>query len=408
MAESSPLRIAGESKKALARRLTLNKTVLDRLSVPAGAGRRPRLRREGPPDWLTGLTANGARSWYLIRRIHGRSHRLKIGGRDLTVDQARIKATTENGRIASGANPVTERQTVRQSATLGELWDGYLQKHLKPRSSAATIRTDSSRWKTCFGDWTTRKAAAVTEADVRALHSKLGAGLGHTTANRAMQLLRRMYNWARLGRNPVSKGAISMFHEASRERFVQPAELPKLFTALDDELTNPLIRDFIYVALFTGARRSNVAAMHCDEISTADACWTIPASKSKNKRPMKVPLSPPALEIIKRRLGDESGFIFASDSQSGHLVDPKATWAAVLKRAGLKDLRLHDLRRTLGSWQAAGGSSLAIIGASLGHQDTATTAIYARLNLDPVRQSVQAATVAMLAAANANGNKMGQ
>jgi site-specific recombinase XerD len=56
------------------------------------------------------------------------------------------------------------------------------------------------------------------------------------------------------------------------------------------------------------------------------------------------------------------------------------------------------LRRTLGSWQAADGASLSIIGKTLGHKNVSTTAIYARLNLDPVRQSVNAATKAMLAA----------
>ncbi|HRB21977.1 MAG TPA: tyrosine-type recombinase/integrase, partial [Nitrosomonas sp.] len=63
-----------------------------------------------------------------------------------------------------------------------------------------------------------------------------------------------------------------------------------------------------------------------------------------------------------------------------------------------KDLRLHDLRRTLGSWQAKTGASLAIIGKSLNHKNQNTTAIYARLDLDPVRDSVNTATSAMLAA----------
>ncbi|HEY3327803.1 MAG TPA: tyrosine-type recombinase/integrase [Novimethylophilus sp.] len=64
----------------------------------------------------------------------------------------------------------------------------------------------------------------------------------------------------------------------------------------------------------------------------------------------------------------------------------------------LNDLRIHDMRRTLGSWQAATGASLVVIGKSLGHKDTASTMIYSRLNLDPVRDSMQTATRAMLAA----------
>jgi integrase len=65
----------------------------------------------------------------------------------------------------------------------------------------------------------------------------------------------------------------------------------------------------------------------------------------------------------------------------------------------MADLRIHDLRRTLGSWQARTGASLSIIGKSLNHKSVQTTAIYARLDTDPVRESVERATSAMLAAA---------
>jgi hypothetical protein len=60
--------------------------------------------------------------------------------------------------------------------------------------------------------------------------------------------------------------------------------------------------------------------------------------------------------------------------------------------------RIPDKRRTMNSWQAATGASLVVIGKSLRHKDTASTMIYSRLNLDPVRDSMQTATRAMLAA----------
>ena len=64
----------------------------------------------------------------------------------------------------------------------------------------------------------------------------------------------------------------------------------------------------------------------------------------------------------------------------------------------MTDIRIHDLRRTLGSWQARGGSSLVIIGKSLNHKTTQATMIYSRLDIDPVRRSVNAATSAMAVA----------
>ena len=89
----------------------------------------------------------------------------------------------------------------------------------------------------------------------------------------------------------------------------------------------------------------------------------------------------------------------SSHGRSGHLTEPKAAWKRILDRAGLADLRLHDLRRTLGSWQAAAGSSLPIIGASLGHAAVASTQVYARLGLEAVRGSVEAAVGAITKAA---------
>ena len=81
-------------------------------------------------------------------------------------------------------------------------------------------------------------------------------------------------------------------------------------------------------------------------------------------------------------------------------MEPKKGWKRVLGRAGIKNLRIHDLRRTFGSWQAITGASLSIIGKTLNHKTTSTTSIYAKLDLDPVRASVEKATAAMLEAAN--------
>ena len=180
------MRLAGENKKAIARKLMLNKTIIDGLTCPPGRSD-VHLYDLKTPGLAYRLTANGSRSWYLIRRIHGRAQRLRLGGRELTIEQARNAAATENGEIAKGADPVAERRTIRQSATLGELWQAYKEKHLTARASAKTIITDESRWATCFADWANRKALSITETDVRDLHTRLGVDRGHTTANRAIQ-----------------------------------------------------------------------------------------------------------------------------------------------------------------------------------------------------------------------------
>lgn len=71
------------------------------------------------------------------------------------------------------------------------------------------------------------------------------------------------------------------------------------------------------------------------------------------------------------------------------MQDPKRGLNRILKDANLEDIRLHDLRRTLGSYQAIDGSGLLIIGKSLGHKSTKATEVYSKLHIDPVRKSIQ-------------------
>jgi integrase len=136
--------------------------------------------------------------------------------------------------------------------------------------------------------------------------------------------------------------------------------------------------------------------MRWQDLDLAGATWRIP--HTKNGEPQLVPLVSEALEVLRARKPQDVGYVFPAPSKSGHMTPPKKRWRDLLARAEITDLRVHDLRRSLGSWQAIGGASLAIIGKSLGHKSASATMIYARLSLDPVRASVAAATSAMLAA----------
>ena len=314
MAIATILRLAPEKQtKALPRKLKFTVTTLEGIKPPLSG--RVTVYDAKTAGLAFTVTDKGERSFYVIRRIHGRPNRLRLGGVGMTIDQARTAATMMQGSIAGGDDPAEDRRQNRRAGTLGEMWEAYRDEHLKPRCSARTILTDENRFDTCLDEWSARKVLSIPERDVRDLHDRLGKKRGHTTANRAVQLLRRIFNWARLP-NPAGKSAVTMFRETSRSRFVQPDELPKLFKALNHKQTNPLIRDFVYLCLWTGARRSAVASMRDEEINLAAATWTIPPAKSKNAEAVTIPLSPEAVEIIKRRMGHESGFILPSHGES--------------------------------------------------------------------------------------------
>jgi integrase len=187
---------------------------------------------------------------------------------------------------------------------------------------------------------------------------------------------------------------VQRYRERSRDRFLQADELPRFFESLA-RASQPA-RDFFTVALFTGARRANVQSMKWADVNLERKEWRIP--ETKNGRPVVVPLVAPVVDVLTRRAGAGGEYVFPGSGKSGHYHEPSRAWRAICKRAGLADLRIHDLRRTLGSWQAGTGASTAVIGKSLGHQSTASTAVYARLALGPVRDSVERATAAIIEA----------
>jgi integrase len=402
--QETTMRIAGENQKSLPRKINFTVASLEKAACPTGKDR-VWLYDLRTPALALMITDKGAKAFYVYRKVNGMPQRVRLGGfPDITIEQARKQCAITTAAIAQGIDPMQERRAVRRSMPLQELFDRYTKDHAALRSSDRTRVTDKSRFDTCFEDWTARKLSTITDHHVREKHIELGRTKGQVTANRAMQLLRRMFNWARIEPNPVRNGVVDFFKEYTRDRFVQADELPRFIKAVNKE-PNADIRDYVLMSLWTGARRSNVVSMRWDELNLASATWAIPAEKAKAQEAMKIHLSEPALEILGARQNNGSEWVFPSRGKSGHLEEPKAGWKRILKAANITNLHLHDLRRTLGSWQAAAGASLLTIGKSLGHTDTASTAIYSRLNLDDVRNSVDVAVKAMQVQAKAKPKK---
>ena len=164
-------------------------------------------------------------------------------------------------------------------------------------------------------------------------------------------------------------------------------------------MTSRVAADALEFCLWTGDRSGNVKAARWAEISIERATWTIPASTHKNKKPVTIALTPRAMSIIERRKEQSRGeWVFPGRRRGHPLVNLAKPWSRLIKAAGLQGVRIHDIRRTAGSWMAAGGASLPVIGKALGHASTAATQIYARLDLDPARAAITAAGAAIEAA----------
>lgn len=372
--------------------LTVEK--IARMTIPEGRDRAV-LTDAKVPGLRVELRAGGGKAYYLLRRVRGRPARIRIGDvADLTLDQARRAALAKVGVIASGGDPVAERKRVREESTLNDLFDRYLSLHLKPKRK--TWRIVQGRFDLHLGAWKSRPVSSLTENAIRDLHARIGQKSGKVIANRIVEMLTAIFNFNRVEPNPAAH--VERFGESSRERFLEPHEMPAFFKALA-ETANETMRDLFVVLLFSGQRKMTVASMKWCDVNLDTATWRI--GESKAGRPVTVHLPAPAIEALLRRREATSGvYVFPQRADpSKHVTSPAPSWNDLLRRAGLRDLHVHDLRRTFGSFQAAAGSSLPIIGASLGHVSTAATSVYARLRLDSVRDSVNTAAQAMLAAA---------
>lgn len=365
---------------------------------------------------------------------------------ELNIRMARKLADAVNASLDKGVDPASkarhERQKRQNEMTLRQAFDKYFTDHLvaHEKRSAELMRDDFARYlgKVTPGqkkprgkerqkspgsvDWEDRKLSAISSADVRQMLISMKGNTGSRTANRVYVLLRSIYNkviaWKLYsGENPCD--GVEKFKEVSRDRYVTGDELPSFLAAIE-KIDHQAFKDFILLSLFTAARRENVLAMRWQDINFHGGIWTVPGEFSKNGAALTIPLTAYVREILERRKPDiatnaavgqasdvtvqsndveskASPYVFPANRGLGHMAPPNKRWKALLVEAGLEDLRLHDLRRTFGSWAAAGNTSLPLIGRILGHKSSDATSVYARLHFDPVKEAMEAATAAMLA-----------
>ncbi len=305
----------------------------------------------------------------------------KVG--DISIREARKQAADLLLQVSAGADPEAARAEARAEKKLNEVFENYIADYAKghKRTWLMDVKNYDRYFKKQLGG---RKVKEIDQDIVRRWHTEIGTKNGHYAANRMIALLSSIFSNSLPGEINPCRG-IKKFKEQSRDRFLNVEELGRFFESLDEE--PEIFQDFFRLLLITGARKMNVLSMRWDEMQ--GNVWVIPAEKAKADQSINVPLLPQAMEILNRRKADCKGpFVFPGAGKTGHLVEPKSSWRRITKRAGLIDVRMHDLRRTMGSFQAATGANTAIIGKSLGHRSEKSTAIYTRLDLDPVRAAM--------------------
>lgn len=328
----------------------------------------------------------------------------------LTLEQARAIAREWMAQIRQGGDPGGERAIKRAAPRMNELLDRYLsdhaEPHKKPKSIAQDRRTIDVHLRPALGQ---KKVVDLARNDVAALHRRLGET--PYQANRTLALLSKAMNLAEGwgmrpdGSNPCRH--VKKYREQKRERFLSAQELARLGEALaaaerGDVMIEragkggekayssilPQAIAAIRLLVFTGARVSEILSLERAHVNLEAGRLELPDSKTGAKF-VYLPAPAKALLAVMPEV-ENNPYVITGGKPGTHLVNLKDSWGAIRDAADLSDVRIHDLRHSFASIGAAGGMSLPVIGALLGHKDTATTARYAHLSDDPLRAAADA------------------
>jgi integrase len=312
----------------------------------------------------------GRKAYVVTYRTEGRQRFLTIGRvGPMTCHEARTRALEVLASVGRGHDPAGERIAYREAPTVADMAERFLREHARPRRKASTAYAYEQLLRTYvlprFGR---RKVADVTRADVAGLHAELS----HVPyqANRSLAVLSKAFNlcevwgWRPDGSNPCRH--IQRYREEKRERFLSGEEMTRLADAISEaerqQTECPAAIAAIRLLALTGCRSSEIKKLRWSEVDFERRCLRLSDSKTGRRT---VYLNTSALEVlagIERLPGNP--YVIVGAKPGAHLIGLSRPWFRIRKRAGLEDVRLHDLRHSFASVAAASGLSLPMNSAS--------------------------------------------
>jgi integrase len=278
---------------------------------------------------------------------------------------------------------------LRAAPTLGDLALEYLERWAKPRKRSWK-EDERILNKDVLPLWRWSKGKEITRSDVIALLDRIVDRGSPIAANRTLAVVRRLFNFA-LSRDLVSANPCAQVKppgkENRRDRVLSPDELRTFWIGLDEASMSAASRIALKLLLVTVQRKGEVISARWEDIDIAGAWWTIPAKRSKNGLPHRVPLSRLAISLLaeaRELFGEEkSRWVFPSPKKEH--VGPTALDHAVRRSItdfGLTDFTPHDLRRTAASYMTSIGIPRLVVSKLLNHVEQGVTAIYDRHSYD--------------------------
>jgi integrase len=391
------------------------------------------VRDEGRSGLEIRVWESGAKTWRLhyTRRSDGRRRVVKLGTYPaLTLKDARLQAKRLQVGIedeGTRADPAAARQERKIAETFTELAEEWIERHANPNKSRRALQDDRSMLDRHIlphigsmkaGEISKRDVIGLLDAAVAAPDARRKSARGDQGTrrklthrpNRVFELVRAIFRWG-VGRDIVKMDptlglSAPIKREKARERELSPDEIRLLWRVLEAAPRGretlravkgqvPLRRATaiaMQLALVTGQRIGEVSGIAASELDLNELApvWKLPDTRTKNREPHRVPLSPLALHLVEeaQKLAVDSPWLFPSPSGDGP-IDPHAATKA-LDRArpaiGISDFRVHDLRRTAATRMEEMGVQPHVISHILNHVSVSkasiTKKVYSRYTYD--------------------------
>jgi integrase len=366
------------------------------------------------------ITDTGAKAFIVEARVkHGRPRRITIARcQSMSVMDARREARRVLGELATGDDPVAERQAEKhRNVTLQDVFDDYVDARNNLKES--TRNDYQEALNTSFADWLNKPIANITEEMVARRHKDRGKA-SPSRANHAMRVLRALVNFA-MGRyrdadgkpfileNPVKRLSRerSWFRVDRRRTIIKPYLWPSWFRAVSElralksNADVESVRDYFLFLAFTGLRKEEAAGLPLSAVDFRDRTFAI--IDTKNSDPHVLPMSGFLEEILRRRAEAATGdYVFSG--KTGRLVDVRHWIVRIIGESGVR-FTLHDLRRTFITTAESLDISAYALKRLLNHRaaQSDVTAGYIVHDIERLRRPMQMVTDALRAAAGAEG-----
>ena len=335
--------------------------------------------------------ATGRKVYVVQSRGPGGPKRVTLGRHgEMSADEARKRAAVVIDRIKQGEDPVPAPPA--PELTVAELSEHFMRTHVKVHCKPNTVATYRFTLdKYILPILGAMSINEVGRGEIAALHHRLRDT--PAMANRTVKILSKMFSlaeaWERIppGRNPCR--SVRHYKERSRERFLTPEEFRRLGRVLRDVETDgsvwPPAIAALRLLLLTGCRKSEILTLRWDDVDRTAGELRL---KDAKEGPRMVLLTVPVLAVldgIPRVSGKP--WVIVGRKPDSHLPALQLCWMRICERAGLDDVRIHDIRHSYASRALALGEGLPTIGKLLGHRKVSTTARYAHLMRDAEKEA---------------------